>query len=328
MVRCPAVLFAAVFVSVPALASPSARLIYSRPPEAATCPDEEAVRAAVAARLGYDPFFPWAPTTVVVDVTRTDSRFRADVRLIDEHGLVRGARHLETKGSECTDLMAAMALTISIVVDPLSLTSASPVPQSEDSTTTLPVADPPQPPPSAPVMTPLQPPPPAPPLPDPIHAYAGAGVLGSVGTAPAVSFGGDLLVGVRQRALSLEVDVRGELPASRALAAGTVQTERLIGSLVPCLHLGVSLFCAVGSVAWVHASGSGLTEDGGGSAIAGALGVRAGVELRLGPIVRIRGYADLLAELFPPQLQIGTTNVYPLSPVSGDLGLAALVQFF
>jgi hypothetical protein len=323
------VVFTAFFITGPALASPSARLIYSRAAEAATCPDEEAVRAAVSTRLGYDPFFPWAPTTIVVDVDRANSLFRADVKVIDEHGLARGARHLETKGSECNDLMAAMALTISIIVDPLSLTSARPVSQPE-AATALPVAEPPARPPAAPVMTPtLEPTSPAPAPPDPIHAYAGAGVLGSVGTAPAASFGGDLLVGLRQRAFSLEVDARGELPASRALTEGTVQTERLMGSLVPCLHLGVAMFCAVGSVAWVHASGSRLTEDRSGGALAGALGARAGVELKLGPIVRIRGYADLLAELFSPQLQIGTnTNAFKLSPVSGDLGLAALVQFF
>lgn len=101
-----------------------------------------------------------------------------------------------------------------------------------------------------------------------------------------------------------------------------------MGSLIPCLHLSVSMFCMVGSLAWVHASGSGLTSDRSGSAAAGALGARAGVELKLGPILRLRAYADLLAELFAPRLQIGGVDVYTLSPISGDIGLAALVQLF
>jgi hypothetical protein len=32
------------------------------------CPDEPALRKAVAARVGYDPFFPWAEQTVVVQI--------------------------------------------------------------------------------------------------------------------------------------------------------------------------------------------------------------------------------------------------------------------
>jgi hypothetical protein len=90
------------------------------------------------------------------------------------------------------------------------------------------------------------------------------------------------------------------------------------------------MFCAVGSVAWVHASGSGLSSDRSGDAPAGALGARAGIELKLGPVVRLRAYADLLGELFPPQLQVNgsSSSGYNLSPVSGDIGLAVLAQFF
>lgn len=318
---------AAALVSGPSLASPSARLIYARAAEAEGCPDEETVRAAVAARLGYDPFFPWAPNTVLVDLQRSGDRFRADVKLVDEHGVVRGARHLETR-SECADLMEAMALTISLVVDPLSL-SSTPRTAEPANSTPRPITEP-SPEAPTPTVTSRTPPapPPSSPHPERIHVYAGAGVLGSLGTAPAPSFGGDVLLGARRQVFSLEVDARGELPASRELTAGTAGSERLMGSLIPCLHLSVSMFCMVGSLAWVHASGSGLTSDRSGSAAAGALGARAGVELKLGPILRLRAYADLLAELFAPRLQIGGVDVYTLSPISGDIGLAALVQLF
>lgn len=51
-------------------ANPSGRLVYARGPGADSCPDEETVRSSVAARLGYDPFFAWARTPVVVEVLR------------------------------------------------------------------------------------------------------------------------------------------------------------------------------------------------------------------------------------------------------------------
>ena len=47
-----------------AWAAASARLVYVRGPGAEECPGEEALRAAVGTRLGYDPFFAWAPDTL------------------------------------------------------------------------------------------------------------------------------------------------------------------------------------------------------------------------------------------------------------------------
>ena len=44
---------------------PSSRFVYARGEGAELCPDEAQVRLAVAARLGYDPFFPSAEKTIV-----------------------------------------------------------------------------------------------------------------------------------------------------------------------------------------------------------------------------------------------------------------------
>lgn len=46
--------------AAPARAQPaaSAHLVYVRGPGAEECPGEHAIRSAVGARLGYDPFFP------------------------------------------------------------------------------------------------------------------------------------------------------------------------------------------------------------------------------------------------------------------------------
>ena len=86
-----------------ALATPSARLVYVRDKGAEDCPDEAALRAAVAARLGYDPFFPYAKATLFAEVGRDGNVIRARVRLVDEGNDVRGARDLEHKGARCAD---------------------------------------------------------------------------------------------------------------------------------------------------------------------------------------------------------------------------------
>src|SRR4051794_4640258 len=57
-------------------ASPASRLVYSRGVGAESCADESALRAAVATRLGYDPFFPWAPITVVAQIRRERGALR------------------------------------------------------------------------------------------------------------------------------------------------------------------------------------------------------------------------------------------------------------
>src|SRR6185369_2515507 len=59
---------AAVGVSVvPSLCSARVptRLVYSRTQSASDCPDEAALAAAVATRLGYEPFSPWGDQTIV-----------------------------------------------------------------------------------------------------------------------------------------------------------------------------------------------------------------------------------------------------------------------
>jgi hypothetical protein len=104
----------------PVQASPSARLVYSRDPAASSCPDEAALRRAVAARVGYDPFFTWAPKTVVVHIAAAPPHgFVARLLLVDDRGVAFGARELRTQG-QCIELLDAAALGIAIAIDPVA----------------------------------------------------------------------------------------------------------------------------------------------------------------------------------------------------------------
>src|SRR5438132_1381316 len=53
------------FVTTPVLARRSARLVYSRAPQAESCPVEADLRSAVATRLGYEPFEAGAPAPAI-----------------------------------------------------------------------------------------------------------------------------------------------------------------------------------------------------------------------------------------------------------------------
>lgn len=80
-----------------AAAFPSTRSVYARGPGAEQCPDQAAVRKAVASRLGYDPFFPSSDKTIVARVLREGDLLKGQVELIDEHGAQIGRREFSAE---------------------------------------------------------------------------------------------------------------------------------------------------------------------------------------------------------------------------------------
>src|SRR5438445_535002 len=81
-------------------------------------PGTGAVRTAVAARLGYDPFVAVAPNIVFVEISGEEDAFRAKIKLVDDEQLVRGVRELSHPGKVCASIIATLALSISIAIDP------------------------------------------------------------------------------------------------------------------------------------------------------------------------------------------------------------------
>src|SRR5580704_12249374 len=99
------------------LADVSARLVYVRDaPAAAACPDETALRRAIEARLGYDPFLPWGSATVVVRFAREGAGFVANVEMVTGSES-KGARTLRSDDPGCGGLVDATALAVSIALD-------------------------------------------------------------------------------------------------------------------------------------------------------------------------------------------------------------------
>jgi len=108
------------------LAGQSARLVYSRTNEAAGCGDEAALRKAVARRLGYDPFVAASVNTVVAELRRDGDGLKARVYVVRDANMAGGARELASPTQDCTELMAAVALALSIAIDPDALDRVEP----------------------------------------------------------------------------------------------------------------------------------------------------------------------------------------------------------
>jgi hypothetical protein len=340
----------------------TARLEYSRGRGAEACPDEDAVQRAVTARLGYDPFRPDAPRIVTATVRRDREALRGDVDLRDRGGAVKGARHLTAAENDCAELVAAMALAISIAIDPQSLLRSSPPASPDPPAPPLPPEPPPDPaspapatrpgvpaietPPvvaSPPVASPptsrpppLSPPPraslpieePRAPAPSALSWRLGLGGLLAAGAAPALSVGGALEVGVRWRALSIAVEGRADAPAgSSAEGGGAVRASLLEVSLVPCFHAGLVVACGLGSLGSLRGVGSGVPLPRDAATLFGAAGLRLGVELPISRALSLAFHGDLAATLTRTTLMLADRPVWTTPLVSGVVGAGVLAHF-
>jgi len=294
---------------------PSAQLIYKRGEGAASCPDEARLRAAVAARLGYDPFTDDGKAVVLVTITRGSGGLRAAIELRDPRGRVSGARELSSRQLGCVELAGAVTLAISIAVDPLAI--APPLPK-------------PKPPPECPGC-PTCPPPPVvapPPPPERIHPRVSLGVAGTLGATPTPGLGLLVGAGFRYRAFSFELEGRFDVPfGTSAPTAGSLRASILAVLLAPCAHFRVLSGCALVGAGAMLGEGLDVAEPRRDTTPWAALGVRGAVELQLRKWLWLRAHLDLLATLTRTTLYLNGTKAWVTPPLSGLLGLALFASF-
>ncbi len=308
-------------VSTTALAFPSARLIYVRGQGAEECPSEMELRLSVAHRLGYDPFNTGSRRTIMAVVERSGERLTARMELVNEQGVSQGERRLEAPPDGCADLIRALALSMSIAIDPERTENASsetplvfgvpaasaPPPGRKDTTA------------SSGVQTET--------TGRPLILRFGFGGQAALGVAPA-PVAGLLVVGApRYQNFSLSFEFRTDATASRTLENGTTIESRLMaGSFAPCFHLDPGYACAVGTLGAVEATSDApkREEDSG---LYGGLGFRLGTEWPVAKFLVLRTHADLLATLTPVDIRLDKQSVWEMSPITGSLGVALLGSF-
>lgn len=179
-----------VFVGLPARAQTDAVVLEVRTQLPSTvCLDAEALRRAIAQRLGRDPFSPAAPRRLEVE-WRDAHPWRAIVRITEPDGATV-VRRLTVRGDDCAPLVEAVTLAVTLAIDPDW--AAAPPPRVEPSPTPTAVVaatpcrtDPPAV--AAPAMTCPSPPPPRPRPGLALRLVGGgsAGLVGSLGAAAAL----------------------------------------------------------------------------------------------------------------------------------------------
>lgn len=326
-------LAAAFATSCPAAATPTARLTLARGPGADKCPDEDFVRKTVAARLGYDPFFPWARKTVIIEIARTATGFRGTAQIVDDSGVVLGERVLETKGGDCVEPMTALGLAISIALDDLDDVASSPSPPSPGSPAAASAAPspPPNPPPSempAPV-SPAQ----ISPRDPPFRLLLAAGIDGSIGLAPSPSLGGDLSLGVSGPHWMVRTDF--SLDATSSGSVGQAQqgisvAARTWGTTVlGCGRLAVPYLCIAATLKAFDAEAEGrvVFSQTGRAPLLG-FGLRAGAEFPALTWYFVRGEVAGDVHALRPRVAVDGQDVYEVGPVSGSAELSFGVRLF
>jgi hypothetical protein len=311
-----------------ARAEPAAvRLEYSRGAGAETCPDDAGLRAAVMARLAYDPFREGATTTVVTSVQARRKELRARIELRDAQGVVIGSRELVSPDSDCSELARAVALAIAIAIDPVSVLRV-PLP-APPAAIVPPMLSEPAAPPSPPEATLPPPPPPVPvatPAPPPAaakpHLRATSAVLLGAGPTPRLTPGARLGVGARWPSVSASVEASGLWPTTASSAQGDVRAFVVTGSVVPCLHEGPLLACGVISAGPLRGEGSRAATT-----LFAAAGGRAGAEIPLGRSIALGLAVEADVSLTPTSLRRGETEVFRTPPVFGTLAAGLTGDF-
>jgi hypothetical protein len=324
-------------------ATPSARLVYSRAQSASSCPDEPALRKAVAARIGYDPFFGWAKKTVVVRMVPADGPgYVASVDLVDDEGYEHGARQIRTEG-KCAELRDPVALAIAIALDPSILARGAVPPREEGeaeptaAATTAPVPPVPRATPPATPAVPVPKPPPAQgasiersaePKPDPRwEPEVAAALVGSIGVAPAPAAGLSLGLGVRHGRWSAALEGRADFAASEAAPEGErVSSSLVVGTFAPCWITGLLHMCVLAQAGEFTASSSTSSSHTNPWL---AFGGRFAVTVPFDALTSIRLRSDVLWDVDPPQLFLGGVPwaIWSAPSVAASFAIEGTVRF-
>lgn len=320
-----------------AAASPTSQLLYSRGPGAESCPSEAALRSAVAARVGYDPFFPWAKRTVVARMRANGTGFEESVSLVDENGLEHGAREIHTSG-RCSELLEVTALEIAIAIDPQALappvakrptTPAQPGPAEETTPTSPPSLAPETDhvPPAAARSTPANETTSSAQAPARSSAFLEGGLLAAAGYGPSVVAGLALGAGWRWSRASVRLEGRVDAPSVHRFAegGGWVSAWLAAGSVVACAHQDVLYLCAVGQLGALLSRSNVVAA--GAAALWTAAGARFGTSIPLSPTLALSMGSDILAVPSPVRLELNHGDAWVGPVVAASLATGLEVRF-
>jgi hypothetical protein len=325
--------FAAMLFCSAAAATPNVRLSYSEGPGVSGCPPERTLRNAVVSRLGEDPFAPGGTRVFEARIRVQGRALEGVVRLVDEQGNHAGHRRFESSHAECAELIQALALAISLAINPnLASTEESAISPADDPPRASPSADRTASEPTS-VSRPPQPAAEQAPAserqegsPWPWRFTLGAAVNGAVGAGPEPAVGALAFGRIRRRYASVALEVRYDAPFEHAVGADSVHSSMWAGAIAPCLHLAFARGCGLLLAGDVGAGSHGVDAPQNPHALFLASGLRAGVEW---PVIARLGFTaqlDGLLTLKPVRIVLDGRPVWTTPLASSALAVGAVWQ--
>lgn len=307
----------------PALAAPAPaapltyRLVFAGGKEGAGCLDRQGLARAVDATLGRSPWSLTARRQVVVTLRRQGSRLLVEVRLLDERGHVAGLRRLGAVAAECAELERALALAISIAIDPtVVLTPVAAVSRRKRaSAARVGAARPTLPRVAARRSAPLR------------LSLGLAGHL-ALGSAPAPSGGATLSLLARRRWIEFGLEGRLDGFARKGLGEGGVDAALLGGVGLVCGRWRMLFGCTTLTAAALIGGGVQLDDARRLTSLYLAPGLRLGAQLPLAGRFFLRGGAQLDVPLRRARYRDSSsgTALWSAPPVAALFGLGLGVR--
>jgi hypothetical protein len=303
----------------------TARLDYDRALAATACPSEVELRAAVAGRLGYDPFIAGSRRVVHARITRERERLQAFVSVDEPDGSRRERGPISSAAMDCHELGEALSLALSIAVDPLALVRGP-----EHVETSAPAVVP------APVVEPRREPAPA--VADEVsrrpetrrlewRAYGGGamGVGWTPAPSPSIVAGAGLAWSKRY---AIFAEGRHDLGGSAAGPDGSsIHATVTSVSIAPCLELLPFAVCALGTVGSLAGEGRGVDRPTSQRSMLAAAGLRGTFEQHIVGPLAARFTLDAEWVLAPVRQRILDAQVWESPVIVASAGAALAVHF-
>jgi hypothetical protein len=265
----------------------------------AGCPEADALKAIVVARVGYDPFRDAAPNRVSVRLAARGRGMEGHVEWRDAAGKWAGDRTFPSRTDDCHELVRAVGFALAVQIQVLAIANAPAGPPADDART---AEVPPPPPVVTPPATDPQPitvavvAPPRSPHARPAFAL-GAGASVGFGLSSGTMALGRVLGSVAWPHLAFELAAELSLPATtrRADAAGFSQQELLV-SAAACGLLSRFSACALAKGGQIRIAGDiDLPLSPSGPLF--QTGLRLGVSQDLGGRAYLAAHADGLVNV-------------------------------
>lgn len=305
-------------------------LEFQGPGAAFGCPGESELRARVSGLATGPAFVSDGPRRARVMVARTPdgATLTADVTL-EVDGAPAGERHLATRGGDCPNLMAAVALSLVMAIDPVQGEALSARPQAPLRPAGEPEPSPDGPPSSAPAdVDAASDPAPAAPEAHPIalSVVAASGAL--LGVTPGAGADFDLGVHAKRGRLAGGLALRAGWPVETWRDGGSARALPLVAVPSACFVVEPVDLCVVGLLGALWVEGRGYTETAAARIHTMNAGARATWGIRVAEALEVAASAEVFAPLVHNTLLVNGATVWETPAVGGAASLGLRWRFF